>query len=199
MGLLRYDMNGHLLGAYWHYGHETDMIAVDVDHDGRKEILLGGSNDAGGAGDFGFVDVIALDPGRIVGATEATTTEGFGLPLSAAEKACLRLPNTELNRKYRSKAGIGNFFIDSSGAQTSLHVWWHAALPDGGIDLEYEFSPDLSLRAVKSSDKTTRLLAILETKGEISPAEIQRFLPSLRAGVEYWDGKSWRSEPLPIA
>jgi hypothetical protein len=193
--ILRFGIDGKVLGEYWHFGHLTKLGAVDLCRKGRAQLLAGGSNDADGEGDFGFIGVTLLDPGRISGKTEATLTPGFGYPPSTAELACVRLPNTPVNIRYHSKPGVDGIVIDSSASEQAARVWWVASVADGKIVLEYIFGPDLVLKALKSSDATIRLLTNLRDRGEMSSRDVEEFLPSLRPGVEYWDGGAWRKEP----
>jgi hypothetical protein len=195
MGLLRYNKRGEILGEYWHFGHLTELLAADFNGDGKRELLLAGSNDSESTGDFGSGEFIILDPGKIIGATEATVSRGFGFSPSTAERAAVRLPNSPQNLRYRSKAGIASASVETANGERLLRIWWTANLPDGRMDLEYIFGSDLRLKTVRSSDTTARLLAALQQKGENSPDENAGLLASLRDGVSYWDGHSWQKEP----
>lgn len=197
--ILRYGADGNLLGEYWHYGHLAQLKAVDFAHTGKPKLLLGGVNDSDGAGDFGFAILTLLDPVRIIGKTEAVTTRGFGYDTSSAEISCIRLPNTPQNTQYHSKPGIDAIVIDSSAHPPTFSAWWAATVPGYKMVLEYVFGSDMVLRTLRSSDTTIRFLVDLRQKGEMTPQEIESFLPSLRSGVEYWDGKTWGKSPLLLA
>ncbi len=43
--LMLWDLSGKLLDEYWHFGQLMSMYCIDLDHDGRDEIILGGMND----------------------------------------------------------------------------------------------------------------------------------------------------------
>ncbi len=197
--ILRYDAEGSLLGEYWHYGHLVQMHAVDFSRSGKPKLLLGGVNDEKGTGDFGSAVILLLDPDRIVGQTEAVTTPGFGFNTSGAEVSCIRLPNTPQNIQYHSKPEIDAIVIDSSSHPPTFNAWWAATVPGYKIVLEYVFGFDMALRTLRSSDSTVRLLVELRQKGKMTPQEIENYLPFLRSGVEYWDGKNWGKSPHLLA
>ncbi len=193
--ILRYDAYGKCIGEYWHHGHLLKMQPVDFSRSGKTRILLGGANDSEGAGDFGFAVIMLLNPRSILGKTEAVTTRGYGLPPSEAEIACVRFPNTAPNIQYRSKPSVDGFVIDTTANAVTFSAWWTAILPGNKIVLEYFFGPDMTLRGLKSTDSTIRLLKELQQKGEMSAEQIEDFLPSLKSAVKYWEGKGWGSAP----
>lgn len=193
--ILRFGADGHVLGEYWHFGHLPKVAAFDFARSGKTRLLLAGCNDADGNGDFGFIDITFINPGRLLGKTEAVTTPGFGYPPFDAAWGCVRLPNTSLNTRYHSKPGVDAVVVDSSAHPPTVSVWWAASLPANKIVLEYVFGGDLVLRELRSSDATIRFLTELRQRGEISSHEVEDFLPALRAGVEYWDGKTWSKAP----
>lgn len=66
----RFDAQGNLVGEYWHFGYVGAIYAMDLDNDGKKEIVCCGMNDANGnvTGRYGVI--VVLDPSKIVGKIE---------------------------------------------------------------------------------------------------------------------------------
>jgi hypothetical protein len=56
------DVQGRVVGEYWHPGHLLHSGTADLDHDGRKELLLAGVNNGNHQ-----ATLVVLDPLRVVG------------------------------------------------------------------------------------------------------------------------------------
>lgn len=83
------------MGEYWHSGHLPHLSVADIDGDSHPEILL-----AGASSGYRQATLIALDPGRVFGASsemdgEALQIQGFR---PAREKARLLFPRSCVNR-----------------------------------------------------------------------------------------------------
>jgi len=56
------DIHGKVVGEYWHPGHMYESRVVDLNHDGRKELVLAGVNNG-----MHQATLVVLDPLKIVG------------------------------------------------------------------------------------------------------------------------------------
>lgn len=106
--VVRLDPRGTVLGEYWHYGH---LIAMNIVHSPDltgDRIIMTGINDGQDTSGIRFPVLAVLDPSKIIGKTEASTTRGFGLPVSSAEVRYIRLAGCDMDRAIKSLPVIRN-------------------------------------------------------------------------------------------
>lgn len=205
--ILRLNHQGEEIGEYWHYGHLYSNRLIDFGSDGKKDLVVGGSADvqAGIAtsededslNDWHAVFTI-LDPTRIVGKTQSSVTQVFGLTLSEAEQYYIALPKTEVNRMFLQKPKIDA--VEFTGPK-HLTVWSVSGDPpkqEYGSSFEYVFTNDLSVIDVKPSDVTRRLYHQLFKEGRLKNRLDNAYLETLKKGVRYWDGSGWRKEVVGV-
>ncbi|MBI4481614.1 MAG: hypothetical protein HY652_01865 [Acidobacteria bacterium] len=126
------DLNGSLLGEYWHPGHLGAPAVADLDRDGRREILMGGRNEHQGR-----PCMVVLDP-LIVGggfAAEDPSDRWEGIQ-RGTEKFYVLFPAD----KDPDRPPSGVVKILASEQRVSAFVGRAE-----GDSVEYVFDPDLNL------------------------------------------------------
>jgi len=190
----RLDKNGNVIGEYWHFGHFDVLYAVDLNGDGKKEIVLGPVNDINDSTHKEFPTVIVLNPEKIVGQTESSCTPGFGLPKSEAEIFYIGMPRTNMdNLLPGSGSSIRTIsYIDSQVLIVQTVNGSYKEFPPFAFD--YIFSSDMKIARVQSMNNTDAVYKSFVQKGKLTGKIDQAYLNNLRNGVRYWDGKEWRNE-----
>ncbi len=192
--MTRYDPSWNVLGEYWHFGNFRAGYAVDLENNGIDELILIGSNDAG-PGDADNVPVIVvLDPSKIIGESEATSTMGFGFPASQAELYYIRLNLDEICRAFHSHTIMEKLF---STSENVLRFTTHGYAPDHGLtfpNFEFIFDKHLNPVEVKNEDQTVREMERLKKQGKTSIVLDAVYMKKIRYAIRYWDGEKWTED-----
>ena len=185
--LASFASDGSKLGRYWHFGFmhlpaQTDSISGLMD----GKVLVASVNDSEEMQEGRWAELIVLDPAKLVGEGECSTTRGFGLTKSAAELFCIRFPQSDLE-KYLGTPEIPAIFIegDKVGAVT------RTTHPSGSTQFEYLFSRDFRVIDVKYPTQALDLHKKLKEAKKISSVLDAQYLLDLKNSVEYWDGSKW--------
>ena len=156
------------------------------------EMLVAGNNDlSDSVSGVGFGVAGLLDPQKILGQTEATTTPGFGYTPSASEQAFVLLPNTPLNLEFRSRPGIVSLNVNSGDSGDFAHVWWSTIIGGEKLTLEYVLDRNLYVQNIRPSDEAVRLLARMNVEGMISSPDNEKLFSELMTHIKYWNGQEW--------
>ena len=87
--LLLFNVNGSVIGEYWHPGHVKDVKVADINNDGCKEIVGGGVNN-----DLGYIPIVfVLDPQNVIGQAPPY----YGNAPQASEKNYKQIPKSEVS------------------------------------------------------------------------------------------------------
>ena len=190
--ITRVDTRGKELGQYWHFGVINGMFAVDVDGDGKKELILTGENDVLDSTRQEFPAIAVLDPKRIVGDKKSGASPGFALQESDAEAYYIRLPVSPLSTALIKHEWAMNLVQDKDG---TLVFWVENGKSSADQDYaiyEYRFSRDLHVLQVKSTSQTDFLYTRKAREGLLKGTIDAAYLNALKNGVRYWDGREWR-------
>ena len=199
----RYDPSGNVVGEYWHFGDFRGGYAVDLNNDGKDEVVLIGSNDAGSAEVDHFPVIVVLDPSKISGTTECSSTRGFGFPESNAELYYIRLDLNEICHAFQSYPIMEKLL---STSENVLRFSTNASSPDHGLtfpNFEFIFDKRLNAVEVKNEDQTVREIARLKKEGKTSIVLNSAYLEKIKHAIRYWDGEEWTKDvkkveaPLP--
>ena len=177
--LARFNQRFQIVGKYWHFG-EQQPYEVDLNNDGKKEIVLCGVNQVDELQSDQFVDIAILDPMKITGDAEATATRGYGLEESMAEMYYIRLPESDMEKALGTNQGVA--VLISSVTENQLRFSVNSAAPEGP-DFEYIFSKDMRAQEVKYGSSDVLIHAKLRKEGKISSTFDQNYLESLKNGV----------------
>ncbi len=199
--IARLDSRGNILGQYWHFGSLVALYAVDVDGDGRNEVIACGVNDTQDTTQGEFPMAVVLDPRMITGKTRSSVCPGLVLSPSGAEINYIRFPQSDINVALR-QSSFTEFALFDSPDVLQFHV--SSTLPDGTQwHFHYYFSRQMVPLYVKSENTTDRLHAKLRDEGKVTGTIDNAYLENLKNGIRYWDGREWRKEvtrvrqPLP--
>lgn len=173
------DAKGELLGDYWHAGHLTDLLFLDLDGDGRKEILAAGTNN-----EYGQGVLVVFDSADVRGSspqfTERYAWKDFG---PGSELHYIRIPRTDAElADYFPQDAISRIMALKSG---EISVW------SGRSVIEYVFDRSLKIREVRSSHSFQVLHENARRAGKISSVSDAAYFEDLRRRVLYWDGSGW--------
>jgi hypothetical protein len=187
--LVRFDHDGREIGRYAHFGHFFDLELIDLDGDGKQELIASGIDDVDSA-----ASIAVLDPSRIVGALESQVTRGFGFKVSDAEQQYVKLPRNEFDVRLFRKPRV--FGVLSIGENTiSFSAGSSYPVPENGsaYSLDYLFTKDMRLREVTPTDAARRTYERLRQEGKFRAKLDEAFLRGLEERVLYWDGKGWEN------
>lgn len=188
----RLDKKSNVLGEYWHFGFIMDMVPLDVNRDGKKELVLFGVNDVLDTNHQEFPNIVVLDPKKIVGEIESQCTPGFGLTKSDAEYFYVGIPRSDIDDVlYLTPCSQGISFIDDK----SIRFTTISLIPDQSkFTFDYVFSQDLKIMQVKSNNQTDQIHYNLVKEGKLKGKIDKSYLDNLKNSIKYWDGKEWRKE-----
>jgi hypothetical protein len=189
--LIRLDYKGNILGEYWHFGGIPQMILMDLNKDGKKEIVMGGIEDI-----EHNAALLALDPSRIIGKTESSQTKGFGYKTSEAEISYIRFPNPEFVDALNSRSVIIHINPVNDTILITSYKLAHFQNEYGQeYSLLYYFGLDLKLKSVMVNDVSQSAHLNLIKSGKL-PKNFNenKFLENLKNNLEYWNGKEWKKE-----
>ena len=187
----RYDPSGNVLGEYWHFGNFIAGYAVNLNDDGKDELILIGSNDAGLGDADNFPVIVVLDPSKIIGESEASSTSGFGFPISQAELHYIRLNLDQVCHAFQSYAIMDKLF---STSENVLRFATSAYAPGRGLtypNFEFVFDKQLNPVEVKNDDQTVREVNRLKKQGKTSIVLGSAYLEQIKHAIRYWNGKEW--------
>lgn len=196
--IVRLTHDGQELGRYWHFGTIPKIQVLDLNADGRMELLMVGSNDTRDTAihhEFAFLAV--LDPSKIVGESRTTTASGFGFKESDAELYYLQFPFTELHEPNHWNMTVDVLSVigprllgitcTTGGVESSKMPTFH-----------YYLDFDLHVNEVKSNSRTDQFFANRRAAGESSIVVDAQYLERLKQEVLYWDGREWRKEVVRV-
>lgn len=91
------DVDGRVIGEYWHPGHLLHLVQADLDGDGRKELLLGGVNNGNHQ-----ATLVVLDPLKVSGLVTPKEMADHRFELlnmpAAREKAVILFPRSCISK-----------------------------------------------------------------------------------------------------
>ena len=195
--ITRVDTKGTILGEYWHFGAILGIYAMDLNGDGRKELVLSGMNDTEDTTSGEFACIAVLDPTKIIGASKSVCSKGFHLPESDAEKFYIPLPRSSLSSVSHKSEFVRHLQQELPDAVTFAIVNGKTT-ENERAEFEYIFSRDMRIKQVKSSDVSVRLYERLVDEGKLTRKLDETYLNNLKNGVRYWDGKEWVKEAIRI-
>ncbi len=192
----RYDPSGKVLGEYWHFGNFRAGYAVNLNNDDKEELILIGGNDVGPGEANNYPVIAVLDPSKISGESEATSTRGFGFPPSQAELYYIRLNLDEICHDFES------YTVMEKLESSSENVLRFAAIgyaPDRGFtfpNFEFIFDKRLNPVEVKNEDQTVREVARLKREGKTSIVLDAAYLEKIKRAIRYlgWEKMDRRQE-----
>ena len=182
--IYRLSAAGDILGEYWHFGLLLGLYSIDLDGDGKKEIVACGTNDmadvSGGAGASNAV-IVVLDREKIVGNSESEHTKGFGFPKSDAELCYIQLPRSDIHELLGVSVEAHRLDLESDG---SLTFATNTGATEQLVTFYFNFSRGCRPMWVKSDDITEHLHSQLASEGRLRSKWGPKYLENLRSRVQ---------------
>jgi hypothetical protein len=183
--LLVLKSDGKVLGEYWNSGRITDLAFVDLNDDGRKEIIAVGVNNEYGKG---FIAV--FDPMNVRGCSP------------------------QINDYYKCKSiepgsQLHYLLLPRCDVDLALHPQMeavHAVSPlknrrisvvTGVSNLFYEFDYDFRIQGIQTSTFFQEKHKELLSAGRIKSILDNTYTEQLKRGILYWGGTKWSSKARP--
>lgn len=184
------------VGEYWHFGGIRGMRLLDLNEDGKPELIVSGINEALDSVRGEFPAFAVLDPSKIVGSGKSTATAGFAMPESQAELFYVGLPVSSISAILDQRETVRG--ITNVGPK--LFSCWvdGATYLRETISFEYVFSQDMKPLEVKSANQTDYVYHQLAKEVKVSEKINATYLENLKNGIRYWNGTEWRKEVVRV-
>jgi len=180
------DSQGRKLGEYWNSGRLSDLQFMDLNEDGREEILVSGCNN-----EYKKGVLIVFDTAHINGSSPQTDEKSICKELkSGTEKYYILFPRTDVDILEAEVEAI-NIIDNLKNRRLSLLSLTSQILFELNYDLELE-GITLS-HAFRQKHKWARL------EGKIKSEINEEYEQSLKEDLLYYDGNGWVSEPTMTA
>ena len=176
------DAKGEVKGDFWNSGRLVDLRFVDLNGDGKKEILAAGMNN-----ECKCPVLVVFDAGRIEGASPQEKDEyTCSACKPGTEMYYLRFPRTDVDRL--------DFLMDC--------IWRIDIFKNGRVSLMthqsnifYELDYDIKPVDVRLSNSFEQAHRKAVGEGLISSELDDAYKKALLESVRYFDGINWVSEP----
>ncbi len=180
--LLVLDHTGKTLGEYWNSGHFSDIVIHDLDHDGKPEIIGGGTNNEYRSG---FLAVFQAD--RIRGASPQSKDEYVcrGLDPGSQEFYVL-LPRTDVDATLPGQPAVAAIEVLKNDRISAVMF---------STDLYYEFGFDLRTTEVRSSHPFEQLHARAVAEGKVTSILNDGYFEDLKGRIRFWGRNGWSARP----
>ncbi len=174
--------DGKLLGEFWNSGQITDFAPVDLERDGRKEIIFSGMNN-----EYKKGCLIVFDAARISGSSPQSDEKYICPTLSAGtERFYVLFPRTDVDLNEFPIEVADSFEVLSNDLilvrmQKSRII--------------YELGFDLAPRIARTSHPFEQEHAVAIRMGRIKSVLDDAYFDSLKRGFLYWNGREWTGTP----
>lgn len=185
-------VDGAVAARYVHQGGLSGMTIVDLDADGRSDVLLGGAHNG-----FDEAVLIVLDPGILASAGGVRSGPG-SVPLERADEAAyLRFPPTALARANGRSARNNVAEVQWDGRGGRLRLAIQDGMVEGTGQAEYYVNLDrrLEVKGIERGDGYVlgaKRLVALGRMNEVPDADY--FLEYARE-IRWLSGGAWRNHP----
>jgi hypothetical protein len=183
--LVLLDARGKTRGEYWHSGQLNDYAIVDLDKDGRKDIILAGVNNEY---EKGCVVVFSAD--RIEGGSPQSKDE-FTCPdlKPGSEKYYLLFPKTDVDLVQTIVEAVGRISLLSSEKL-------EAEMVHSGIYYILDFS--FRVEDLIFSHSFIQMHREARRAGQVGSVLDDKYREELIKGLLYYDGRGWTPTPTPV-
>ncbi|MDP2207770.1 MAG: hypothetical protein Q8K98_03215 [Bacteroidota bacterium] len=184
--------DGTELQSYWHRGVLYSMITMDLDNDGREEIILGGVNN-----NFDRACIAVLEPENINGYT-SPLTENIPHGISrATEKYYLLLPFTNLGQllSVTTYNCISVIEIVGNNLFRAYTEEIYGREEYDGKGIIYTFGEGMKVKTLLGDASFQKLHKQYEKEGNLSQKYGPEYLQSLKDSIKYWDGEKFVNTP----
>jgi len=174
--------DGKLLGEFWNSGQLNYIAFVDLERDGKKEIIASGQNN-----EYNKGCLIVFDAARISGSSPQSVERFISPGLSAGtERFYVLFPGTDVDLSEFPKESADKFEVLSNDM-----ILVHMALSS----VLYELSFDLAPRIARTSHRFEEKHAVAVREGRVKSVLNDAYFDSLKRGILYWNGREWTGTP----
>jgi hypothetical protein len=177
--------DGKPLGEFWNSGRLGDHTFLDIDGDGKIEMVLVGTNN-----EFTQGCLVVLDLDGVRGASpQSGSFRAAGLP-PGSEKYYLLFPRTVGDRLESQREIFTN--VDVLAQRLIMAVSEYTTL-------SFQLNSEPKLEDVTISDTCRQKYARYQSLGKIPPGRLDEIglRNELMKGVKCFDGAGWTTTPTP--
>lgn len=189
-------MSGAIQDVYHHSGVFRAMSALDLDSDGRAEIVLGGTNNA-----FDQAVIVVVDPERFGGFGPSQGVYQPGPGPTGHERLYLRLPRTGVGRMAPPPFPIVNEIrpmLQDSLIQLTIWESMLRRVDETLLNASIYLYLDSDLRGfgMGTTDAYDEIWDRLNTMGLDPPPLDSTFKDAYVTGLERWTPEGWVPHPV---
>ena len=180
--LIVLDCQGKVSGEFTNWGRFQDIAYLDLDRDGKKEVLVAGVND-----EYRTGFLAAFDSSDIRGSSPQTENAACKDCGAGSERYYLIFPRTDVDEILApDKESIESLQILQNG-----QVQLCTAVSNIFFILDSQLRP----MDIQGSGSFWLRHRELRAAGKISSVLNDAYYENLKKGVHYWDGSQWTSTP----
>jgi hypothetical protein len=178
-------VEGKPLGEFWNSGRLGDHTFLDINSDGKTEMLLVGTNN-----EYTQGCLVVLDLDDVRGGSPQTGSYRAADLSPGTEMYYLLFPRTVVDKLEAPREIFAN--IDAPAAGLILAVSEYTVL-------SYRLNSRLIVEDVTISDAYREKYARYQSTGKIPPGRLDEtaLRDELMKGVKYFDGEGWTATPTP--
>jgi hypothetical protein len=180
-----FNHKGRLLGEYWHSGFLTSCRFADINNDGIKEVILGGTNN-----EVKAACLVVFNPFNLNGCSPQQT-ENYrlrGFP-RGTELYYIRFPRTDVDKVLNTVETVDRLKILKNNR---IQVRMQNSL------LFYELDFQLKCLPIRSTNSFIQQHNQKVREGVISSTLDEQYLNRIRENILYYDGVTWSTTPTPV-
>lgn len=184
--LVLLDCEGKKLGEYWNSGQLNDYLVLDLNEDGKKELILVGLNN-----EYRKGCLLAFDPGNISGGSPQIKDEFISPDLGpGSELYYLLFPRTNADlakygAEYESIASIRQ--VNATVLLLRTYV----------SDIYFYLNHRFIAQSIAFSHQFERLHNETKQSAQIVGTLDEQYKKKLIEGILYFNGQSWTQSPTP--
>jgi hypothetical protein len=174
--------DGKLRGEYWNSGQLSDIACIDLERDGRKEIVVSGQNN-----EYRKGCLIVFDADRISGCSPQSVDKFVspGIP-TGTQRAYVLFPRSDVSLSDFPSENVGSIAVLSNDL----------ILIDMGFSrIIFEMDFGLVPRLARTSHTFEQLHKIALREGRVTSVLDDAYFDALRSGILFWTGTGWSHKP----
>jgi len=171
------DEKGKILGEYWNSGHFNDYVFVDLNNDGRKEIILGGINN-----EYRKPCIVVFDSTIVKGSSPQSGYYKCNEFERGSEKYYILLPRTDVDLLEALLAGINRVDI-LKNRRLSFETRYS--------NIYFEFNYNFELQNIDFSNYFIQKHKLLVLEGKVKTKLNEKYKEKLAQNILYYDGNGW--------
>jgi hypothetical protein len=179
--LVMLNSEGEILGEYWNSGRLSDYAFVDLNGDGKKEIIAAGPNN-----EFGKGCLVVFDPTKIKGGSPQSGYYKCKELAPGSEKYYILFPRTDVDIDKHPVESIISIDVLKNQRLSVLA---------GLSRIYYELNYKLEIQDVRFSHTFEQMHKEARLKGKIKNELNEEYRNNLAKGLLYYDGENWVSKP----